>query len=263
MAYLNLRHVCVDFPIYHGGSSSLKRSLLNAAVRKQRNLERDKSNRISVRALNDISVDIKKGDRVALIGANGAGKTTLLKVLAGVYEPTSGSIETSGAVRSLLDVNVGFNLDATGYENIILRGMFMNMRPGVMKGHVEQIAEFTELGPYLDMPVRTYSAGMTIRLSFAIATCVPPEILVMDEWLAAGDASFLEKAKRRMEEFVRSSSILVLASHSMPLLEQWCNRAILLDQGHIRASGDLGSVSAAYRKMNFPNDGQQSSTVSD
>ena len=133
--------------------------------------------------------------------ARRAGKTTLLKVLAGVYEPTSGSIETSGAVRSLLDVNVGFNLDATGYENIILRGMFMNMRPEVMKGHVEQIADFTELGPYLDMPVRTYSAGMTIRLSFAIATCVAPEILVMDEWLAAGDASFLEKAKRRMEEF--------------------------------------------------------------
>lgn len=256
MAHLNLRHVCVDFPIYYGGSPSLKRTLFNAAARKQRNLERDKSDRISVRALNDITIDIKKGDRVALVGANGAGKTTLLKVLAGVYEPTAGLIETSGAVRSLLDVNVGFNPDATGYENIILRGMFMNMRPEAMKGHVEQIAEFTELGPYLDMPVRTYSAGMTIRLSFAIATCVPPEILVMDEWLGAGDASFLEKAKRRMEEFVRSSSILVLASHSMPLLEQWCNRAILLDQGHIRASGDLGSVRAAYNKINFP-DGAQ------
>ena len=123
MAYLQLRNVCVDFPVYYGGSPSLKRALLNAAARKQRNLERDKSDRISVRALNDITVDIKKGDRVALIGANGAGKTTLLKVLAGVYEPTSGSIEASGAVRSLLDVYVGFNPDATGYENIVLRGM--------------------------------------------------------------------------------------------------------------------------------------------
>lgn len=249
MAHLHLQNVCVDFPIYFGGSPSLKRTLFNAAARKQRNLERDKSDRISVRALNDITIDIRNGDRVALIGANGAGKTTLLKVLAGVYEPTAGSIESAGGVRSLLDVNVGFNPDATGYENIILRGMFMNMRPEVMRKHVDQIAEFTELGPYLDMPVRTYSAGMTIRLSFAIATCVPPEILVMDEWLAAGDASFLEKAKRRMEEFVRSSSILVLASHSMPLLEQWCNRAILLDQGHIRASGDLASVTAAYREL--------------
>ena len=165
MAYLNLQHVCVDFPVYYGGSSSLKRALLNAAARKQRNLERADSDRISVRALNDISVEIKKGDRVGLIGPNGAGKTTLLKVLAGVYEPTSGSIEASGAVCSLLDVHVGFNMDATGYENSILRGMFMNMRPEVMKGHVEQIAEFTELGPYLDMPVRTYSAGMIIRLS--------------------------------------------------------------------------------------------------
>ena len=254
MASLHLQNVCVDFPVYFGGSSSLKRTLFSAASRKQRNLERDSSDKISVRALNDITVDIRKGDRVALIGPNGAGKTTFLKVLAGIYEPTAGSIEMSGPVRSLLDVNVGFDPDATGYENIILRGMFMNMRPEVMRKHIAQIAEFTELGPYLDMPVRTYSAGMTIRLSFAIATCVPPEILVMDEWLAAGDANFLEKAKRRMEEFVRSSSILVLASHSMPLLEQWCNRAILLDQGHIRASGDLHSVSAAYRELNFHND---------
>lgn len=250
MANLHLQNICVDFPIYFGGSPSLKRTLYNAAARKQRNLERDNSDRISVRALSDVTVDIKNGDRVALIGANGAGKTTLLKVLAGVYEPTAGSIETVGAVCSLLDVNVGFNMDATGYENIILRGMFMNMRPEEMRKHVAQIADFTELGPYLDMPVRTYSAGMIIRLSFAIATCVPPEILVMDEWLSAGDASFLEKAKRRMEDFVRSSSIMVLASHSIPLLEQWCNRGILLEQGQIRASGDLSSVIAAYRELN-------------
>ena len=136
MAYLHLQKVCVDFPIYYGGSPSLKRALFNAAARKQRNLERDNSNRISVRALNDISLEIKKGDRVALIGANGAGKTTLLKVLAGVYEPTSGSIEASGSVCSLLDVHVGFNLDATGYENIKLRGMLKNKRPECMKGNV-------------------------------------------------------------------------------------------------------------------------------
>ena len=247
MAYLRLDNVCVDFPIYYGGSPSLKKELLDAAKRKQRNLARVDADRISVRALNEITLDIKKGDRVAVIGANGAGKSTLLKVLAGIYEPTSGSIDTSGVISSMFDVNVGFDPDATGYENILLRGMFMNIRPAAMKGHISQIAEFTELGPYLDMPVRTYSAGMSMRLSFAIATCVPPEILVMDEWLSAGDASFLEKARRRMEEFVRSSSVMVLASHSMSLLEQWCNHAILLDQGHIRATGNVTNVIAAYR----------------
>ncbi len=249
MAYLRLDKVCVDFPVYYGGSPSLKKELLDAAKRKQRNLARNDADKISVRALNEITLDIEKGDRVAIIGANGAGKTTLLKVLARIYEPTTGSIKTSGAISSMLDVNVGFDPDATGYDNILLRGMFMNIRPASMKGHVTQIAEFTELGPYLDMPVRTYSAGMSMRLSFAIATCVPPEILVMDEWLSAGDASFLEKARRRMEEFVRSSSVMVLASHSMPLLEQWCNRAILLDQGHIRVIGDLKSVAAVYSNM--------------
>jgi homopolymeric O-antigen transport system ATP-binding protein len=249
MAHLHLHNLCVDFPVYHGGSPSLKRALLNAAARKQRNLTRDNSDRISVRALNDVDLEIKNGDRLAIIGANGAGKTTLLRVLAGIYEPTAGYVESSGVISSLLDVYVGFNPDATGYENIILRGMFMNLRPEVMKSHVAQIAEFCGLGPYLDMPVRTYSAGMTIRLSFAIATCVPPEVLLMDEWLSAGDASFLEKAKQRMEHFVRSSNVMVLASHSMPLLEQWCNRAILLDQGRIRASGDVKTVAAAYREI--------------
>src|SRR6188508_1216625 len=142
MAYLRLHDVCVDFPVYFGGSPSLKRELLNAAVRKQRNLERDGSDRISVRALNQIAIEIESGDRLGIIGANGAGKTTLLKVLAGVYEPTAGVVETSGAISSLLDVYLGFNADATGYENILLRGMFMNIRPRAMKEHVPQIAEF-------------------------------------------------------------------------------------------------------------------------
>lgn len=249
MAYLRLHNVCVDFPVYYGGSASLKKELLDAAMRKQRNLARDSADRISVRALNEITLDINNGDRIALIGANGAGKTTLLKVLAGIYEPTAGFIETSGAISSMLDINVGFNPDATGYENILLRGMFMNIRPEAMKKHVTQIAEFTELGPYLDMPVRTYSAGMNVRLSFAIATCMQPEILLMDEWLRAGDAGFLEKAKQRVEDFVRSSSIMVLASHSIPLLEQWCNRGILLEEGRIRAVGDVKVALSEYREI--------------
>jgi ABC-2 type transport system ATP-binding protein/lipopolysaccharide transport system ATP-binding protein len=191
-------------------------------------------------------LDIEDGDRLGLIGPNGAGKTTLLRVLAGIYHPTRGEVYSSGKVSALLDVSVGLNPEATGRENIILRGMYMDIHPREMRARVDEIAEFTELGPYLDMPTRTYSAGMMVRLGFAVSTCVPPEILLMDEWLSAGDASFLDKAQRRMESFVGSSSILVLASHSMELLRKWCNRGILLQHGRIVAHGRIDDVIAAY-----------------
>ena len=150
------------------------------------NLARDALDRINVRALSDVSIDILNGDRVGLIGLNGAGKTTLLKVLAGVYEPSQGRIVSSGSISSLLDTHVGLNSDATGRENIILRGMYMGIHPREMRTKADAVAEFTELGHYIDMPVRTYSAGMMIRLAFSISTCVPPDILIMDEWLTAG-----------------------------------------------------------------------------
>ena len=244
MAFLRLRNLSVEFPVYQGGSQSLKKMLFNATT--QGNLARDAMDRINVRALNDVTLDIEEGDRLGLIGANGAGKTTLLRVLAGIYAPTRGVVESSGKVSALLDVSVGLNPEATGRENIILRGMYMNIHPREMRTRVDEIAEFTELGPYLDMPTRTYSSGMMIRLGFAVSTCIPPEILVMDEWLSAGDASFLEKAQTRMETFVGNSSILVLASHSTDLLRKWCNRGILLQHGRIAAQGDIDDVIGAY-----------------
>jgi ABC-type polysaccharide/polyol phosphate transport system ATPase subunit len=230
--------------MYQGSSQSLKKMLFAATI--QGNLARDASNRVAVRALNDLTLDIEDGDRLGLIGPNGAGKTTLLRVLAGIYAPTSGEIHSSGKVSSLLDVSVGLNPDATGRENIILRGMYMDIHPREMRLRVDEIAEFTELGAYLDMPTRTYSSGMMIRLGFAVSTCVRAEVLVMDEWLSAGDASFLEKAQRRMEAFVGSSTILVLASHSMDMLRKWCNRGILLQHGRITAQGDINDVIQAY-----------------
>jgi homopolymeric O-antigen transport system ATP-binding protein len=247
VSFLRLRNVSVEFPIYQGSSRSLKKALIATSTRG--NLARDGLDRISVRALNDISIDVENGDRLALIGANGAGKTTLLKLLAGVFEPTQGSFASSGSVSSLLDTSVGLQADATGRENIILRGMFMGIRPREMRQMAGEIAEFTELGHYLDMPVRTYSAGMMIRLAFAIATCIPPDILIMDEWLTAGDAKFLDKAQRRIEGFVRASSILILASHSMGLVEQWCNRAILLHHGHIAMMGSVKAAIGAYQEL--------------
>lgn len=247
MAFLRLRDVSVEFPIYQGSSRSLKKVLLASSTR--RNLGRDTRDRINVRALSNVSLDIGDGERFALIGLNGAGKTTLLKVLAGVYEPTHGHFVASGRVSSLLDIQLGFNPDATGRENIVLRGMYMGIHPREMRGRAAEIAEFTELGDYLDMPVRTYSAGMMIRLAFATSTCIPPDILIMDEWLAAGDAQFLEKAQRRVEAFVHTSSILVLASHSLELVGQWCSRGMLLHQGRAITIGSVDEIVTAYRQL--------------
>jgi ABC-type polysaccharide/polyol phosphate transport system ATPase subunit len=244
MAFIRLRNLSVEFPVYQGGSQSLKKMLVAATT--QGNLARDAMDRINVRALNDVTLDIEDGDRLGLIGPNGAGKTTLLRILAGIYHPTRGELYSSGKVSALLDVSVGLNPEATGRENIILRGMYMDIHPREMRLRIDEIAEFTELGPYLDMPTRTYSAGMMVRLGFAVSTCIPPEILLMDEWLSAGDASFLDKAQRRMEKFVGSSSILVLASHSTDLLRRWCNRGLLLQQGRIATQGDIEEVVEAY-----------------
>ena len=247
MSFLRLRDVSVEFPIYQASGRSLKKVLLASSARG--NLGRDAKDRINVRALSDLSFEIGDGERFALIGLNGAGKTTLLKILAGVFEPTSGRFTSSGKVLVLLDMNVGFNFDATGRENIILRGMYMGIHPREMRERAAEVAEFTELGEYLDMPVRTYSAGMTIRLAFAASTCIPPDILIMDEWLTAGDVQFLEKAQRRVESFVRTSSILVLASHSLELVRQWCNRGVLLHQGRTVMIGSVEEVIAAYQRL--------------
>ena len=245
-ASLRLRNVSVEFPIYSGGSRSLKKVLFNRTT--SGNLAHDARDRVTVLALNDVSLDINRGDRLAIIGANGAGKSTLLKVLAGIFAPTAGRMHASGRVSALLTASVGLNMEATGRENILIRGMYMDVHPREMRARVDEIAEFTELGYYIDMPVRTYSAGMMVRLCFAVATSVAPEILLMDEWLAAGDAAFLAKARERMETFLSGASILVLASHSMELLREWCNRAILLEHGRVVAVGSVDEIAVRYER---------------
>ncbi len=245
-ASLRLRDVSVDFPIYSGGSRSLKKVLFNRTT--QGNLARDARDRITVQALSDVTLDIANGDRLAIIGANGAGKSTLLKVLAGIYTPTRGHMHASGRISALLTPSIGLNPDATGRENVITRGMFMDVHPREMRDRVDEIADFTELGYYMDMPVRTYSSGMMVRLCFAVATSVRPEILLMDEWIGAGDAAFFAKAQQRMQDFLSATSILTLASHSLPLLQEWCNRAVLLDHGRITAMGSVEEVAAFYTR---------------
>jgi ABC-type polysaccharide/polyol phosphate transport system ATPase subunit len=183
------------------------------------------------------------------MGHNGAGKTTMLRVLAGIYLPSSGKIEISGKVSTLFTTSPGLDSEDTGYENIITCGRFLGMTKREVENKTPDIAEFTELGDYLSMPVRTYSAGMLMRLGFAVATAIDPEILVLDEGLSAGDARFTEKATRRVEALIQKSNILVLASHLEGLIKQMCNRVILLDHGSIVADGDPDTVIAQYHEL--------------
>jgi ABC-2 type transport system ATP-binding protein/lipopolysaccharide transport system ATP-binding protein len=247
MADITLTNISLRFPLYRDNSRSLKRSLLSAgkAMSRSRTISKNGSHTV-VNALNNVSCRIEHGERVGLIGTNGAGKSTLLRVLAGIYEPTAGDIHVDGRVSALLNIGLGADPDATGYDNILLRGLYMGLTPAEIKKLAPSIAEFTELGDFLDLPVRTYSSGMSMRLSFAIATALQPEILLMDEWIMASDRRFLNKARDRVDSFVSRSQILVLASHSPQILAQWCTRLIWMDSGSIIMHGETDAVLKQY-----------------
>jgi len=235
--------VAVSFPLYHGNARSLKKTVLAAASGR---LGQDQQRRVVVQALRDVSFNLRGGDRLGLVGANGAGKTTLLRTLAGIYEPVTGRVEVRGHVGALLDMSLGMNPDLTGRENIMLRGLYNGLsRAGVAR--LEQdVAEFADLGDFLELPVRIYSAGMMVRLGFGLATAIRPEILLMDEWLMAGDAAFMERARDRLEAMVRSADLLVLSSHDTNIIKTWCTRALWLDQGRVHLDGPPDEVVDAY-----------------
>ncbi|HEY9216131.1 MAG TPA: ABC transporter ATP-binding protein [Ancylobacter sp.] len=245
---LALHDVNVSFPIYHGGSRSLKKSLLFHGS--GGHMATDANHRVVVQALRNISMQLVAGDRVALIGSNGAGKTTLLRVMAGIYEPVSGIVKSTGRVSPMFDIGLGIDGEISGYDNIRLRGMILGLSSDEIEARMADIVEFTELGDYLDVPVRTYSSGMMTRLTFAVATCFAPEILLMDEWIMAGDASFLTKAQHRVESFVEKASIMVLASHSIETCRKFCNQGIWMDQGQIKSSGPIEEVLDSYDRQN-------------
>lgn len=242
---IELSNVAIGFPIYHGGSRSLKKNLLfrGSAGR----IARDGHQRVTVEALRDVSLKFYSGDRVALIGSNGAGKTTLLRVMAGIYEPSSGDAIIRGRISPLFDIALGVDPDLSGYDNILIRGMILGMSKDVVTDRMKDIADFTELGDYLDMPIRTYSSGMMLRLNFAVATCFEPEILLMDEWIVAGDERFITKAEDRIDSFVNKASVLVLASHSLAICERWCNKAVWMDGGKVKLQGSVRDVISAYQ----------------
>ncbi len=246
MVSLELEAVTVVFPIYNANTRSLKNRLLHHGS--GGHIGRGAGNRLCVRALENVSLSFGHGDRIGIIGRNGAGKTTLLRVLAGAYSPTRGWVRRRGRTASLLNISLGIDPEATGYENIMIRGLFLGLMPEEVRSRMEEIASFTELGDYLAMPVHTYSSGMRLRLAFAVCTCFNPEILLMDEWLSVGDRAFIEKASRRLENFMGRAGILALASQNLALLERVCTKGVLLDSGKVKAYGPIRDVLKEYRQ---------------
>ncbi len=242
-ARIDAEHVNVDFPLYHGNARSLKRMVFRTVAGR---VATDPKHRVVVQALRDISFSLRRGDRLGLIGGNGAGKTTLLRTLAGIYEPQAGRVHVRGSLSALLDPNLGMNLDLTGRENIVLRAMYSRLERPAIRQLEEDVAAFADLGEFLDMPVRVYSSGMVVRLGFALATAIRPQVLLMDEWFLAGDASFMEKARVRLEDMVRGAEILVLSTHLTEVVLSWCTRVIWLDQGRVRADGTAEAVLSEY-----------------
>ncbi|MFD1812024.1 ABC transporter ATP-binding protein [Rhodococcus gannanensis] len=233
----------VDFPIFDAKTRSLKKAFLGKAGGA---IGRNDSDVVVVEALKDITLSLKQGDRVGLVGHNGAGKSTLLRLLSGIYEPTRGSARVRGRVAPVFDLGVGMDPEISGYENIIIRGMFMGMTRKQMLAKVDEIADFTELGEYLNMPLRTYSTGMRVRVALGVVTSIDPEILLLDEGIGAVDADFMKKARTRLQALVERSGILVFASHSNEFLAQLCDRAMWIDHGQIRMSGGIEDVVRAY-----------------
>jgi lipopolysaccharide transport system ATP-binding protein len=239
MSLIKAENLTIDYPIFDSSSRSLKKMLVRTATGGK--IASD-SRGITVRAVDGISFSISEGERVALMGHNGAGKSTLLGALAGVYAPTGGTLSVKGSIASLLDLSLGMDGEFTGYENIFMRCIFMGKTKSEARQKVDDIIEFSGLGDYINMPMRTYSSGMSLRLAFSICTAFPSDIVLMDEWLAVGDSEFSKKADDRLLEFISKSSVLVLASHSAKQVRKICNRVILMDHGRIAGEPSLDEI---------------------
>lgn len=243
MVSIDTYDACVDFPIFDAKSRSMKKAFLGAAGGA---IGRNDSNVVVVEALKNINLHLREGDRVGLVGHNGAGKSTLLRLLSGIYEPTRGSADVRGRVAPVFDLGVGMDPEISGMENIIIRGLFLGQTRKQMKDKLDDIADFTELGDYLHMPLRTYSTGMRVRLALGVVTSIEPEILLLDEGIGAVDSAFMAKARDRLTALVERSGLLVFASHSNEFLAQLCDTALWIDHGEIRQVGLVDEVVEAY-----------------
>ena len=244
MAYIDFQNVCIDYPVYNSSSRSLKKKL--ATITTGGIISSSAKGVVVVKALDNISFFLEDGDRVAIVGHNGAGKTTLLRTLVKAYMPTSGTAVISGTVGSLVDISLGIDPEATGRENIFIRGALLGLSQSALKDSLSEIIEFSELGDFIDMPVRTYSSGMHLRLAFSVSTVLRPEILIMDEWLSVGDEGFRKKSQERMDALVNSTKILVIATHSRELVLSSCNKVIWMEHGKIKMNGKPKEVFDVY-----------------
>jgi homopolymeric O-antigen transport system ATP-binding protein len=246
MIQITLDSVTVEFPIYDMVGRSFKSHLLRFGTGGR---IRSDQRHVTITALDGVSLSLFEGDRVAIIGHNGAGKTTLLRVLAGIYEPSRGHVVTRGTVAPLFDLTLGMDPDATGLENIRLRGLLLGMPPREIARHEDDIVAFSELGDYIHMPIRTYSSGMRLRLAFAIATAREPEILLLDEMIGVGDARFFERAQKRLNRYLTRAGIVVLASHQIEILKHFCNKALLLHHGKLVGLGAIDEILESYASL--------------
>ncbi|SNS01472.1 ABC-2 type transport system ATP-binding protein [Geodermatophilus pulveris] len=244
MVSIDVHDACVDFPIFDAKSRSLKHTVLGVVGG---NVAANTRKVVVIEALRGIDLHLRDGDRLALVGHNGAGKSTLLRLLSGIYEPTRGQALVNGRVAPVFDLGVGMDPEISGLENILVRGLFLGMSRKQMEARVDDIAEFTELGNFLHMPLRTYSTGMRVRLALGVVTSIDPEILLLDEGIGAVDAAFLERAKGRLKDLVDRAGLLVFASHSDDLLQQLCTSALWMEHGTIRQQGPLDEVLDAYK----------------
>jgi lipopolysaccharide transport system ATP-binding protein len=231
MVEIRAENLVIEFPIYGSHSRSLKNAALRAATGGV--LATDSRDQVVVRAIDGVTFEWRAGDRVGLVGNNGSGKTTLLRAMAGAYEPVQGSLRVEGSVISMLSITLGMEGEATGIENVYMRGVLMGLSKSEIDALTEEVKEFSELGNYIYMPMRTYSTGMMMRLAFAISTSVKADIVLMDEWLSVGDAEFSQKAEARLLKLIENAKILVMATHNLGLVEAVCNRTMHLHQGKI------------------------------
>lgn len=244
MAFIELKDFYAEFPIYNAHSRSIKQNVMRIATGGI--VGEDSKGHTVIKALEGINLRIEEGERVALLGHNGAGKSTLLRVLSGVYAPTRGDIKIDGNVGSLIDISLGIDPEATGRQNIYIRGTMLGLRRSDVDRKINAIIEFSELGEFIDLPLRTYSTGMHMRLAFSASMMVQPDILLMDEWLSVGDEGFNQKADQRLNETVGASKIMVMATHSRERVLASCTRAIWLEHGQVRADGSVEQVIGEY-----------------
>jgi len=248
MPSVSLRDVTVDFPLYQDEGRSLRAGLLRRTLRLAQRRQAPPKGRRALRVLSGVDLEVRDGERVGLIGPNGAGKTTLLKVIGGIYQPTRGSLAVQGRVCPLFDLGLGMDMDATGEENILLRGLTIGFSLAEVRELAPEIAAFSELGEHLGRPVRTYSSGMLLRLTFSVSTAIRPDVLLLDEWIGAGDAHFLHKAQRRLENMVADSRIVVMTTHSPDILRTFCTRLVYLRDGQVVCTGAVDEVFERYSR---------------